>query len=90
MAPLPEGPREDRHNWTFVVNGKPLFVKGVNWCTTDALLRCPRERTERFLTLAKEQHVQLLRAWGGGIPESDDFYDLCDRLGLMVMQERCV
>mgnify|MGYP000845058232 FL=1 len=87
MAPLPEGPREDRHNWTFVFNGKPLFVKGVNWCTTDALLRCPRERTERFLTLAKEQHVQLLRAWGGGIPESDDFYDLCDRLGLMVMQE---
>jgi beta-mannosidase len=87
MAPLPDGPNEDIHNWTFVVNGKPVFVKGANWCTTDALLRCGRERYTRFLTLAKQQHIQLLRAWGGGIPETDLFYDLCDRLGLMVIQE---
>lgn len=87
MAPLPGGPREDMLNLTYVINGKPIFVKGSNWCTLDALLRFPNERYDRFLTLIKEQNVQLLRAWGGGMPESDYFYDKCDELGIMVRQE---
>ena len=46
-----------------------------------------RERYERFLDIAASQHVQMLRAWGSGMPETDDFYDLCDRKGIMVIQE---
>lgn len=46
-----------------------------------------RKRYDRFLGLAATQHVQFLRAWGSGMPETDDFYDLCDRKGIMVMQE---
>ena len=46
-----------------------------------------RERYDRFLTLAADQHCQMVRAWGSGMPEIDDFYDLCDRKGLMVLQE---
>ncbi|HJD24505.1 MAG TPA: hypothetical protein H9694_10255 [Firmicutes bacterium] len=87
MQPLPQGPRENLYNWTLTVNGRPLFVKGTNWCTTDALLRFPEERYDRFLTLAKAQNLQFLRAWGGGMPESDYFYRRCDELGLMVAQE---
>ena len=87
MGPLPGGPREDTLNFTYILNGKPIFVKGTNWCTTDALLRFPDDRLDRFLTLLKAQHVQLLRAWGGGMPESDRFYDRCDELGIMVRQE---
>ncbi len=87
MAPLPDGPKEDMLNLTYVINGKPIFVKGSNWCTLDALLRFPNERYDRFLSLIKEQHIQLLRAWGGGMPESDYFYDKCDELGIMVRQE---
>ena len=33
MSPLPDGPDPDTYNWTFVVNGKPIFIKGANWCT---------------------------------------------------------
>jgi beta-mannosidase len=85
--PLPEGPSPTRYNWTFVINGRPMFLKGANWCILDALLRCDRERYARFLTLARDQHIQVLRAWGGGLLETDTFYDLCDRLGIMVYQE---
>jgi beta-mannosidase len=46
-----------------------------------------RARYETFLKLAAEEHCQMVRAWGSGMPETDEFYDLCDRLGLMVMQE---
>ncbi|MFC3800667.1 glycoside hydrolase family 2 protein [Cohnella sp. GCM10012308] len=87
MGPLPGGERRDVYNWTFIVNGKPMFAKGTGWCTMDALMDFSRERYAHFLSLAAAQHVQLLRAWGGGMPETDDFYDLCDRKGLMVMQE---
>ena len=87
MAPFPGGAQQDRYNWTFVVNGKKLFVKGTGWCTMDALLDFSKVRYERFLTLAHDQHIQLIRAWGGGLPETDTFYDLCDELGIMVIQE---
>ena len=75
------------YNWTFVINGRPTFLKGAGWCTMDALMDFRRERYEHFLQLAKDQHCQMLRAWGSGMPETDDFYDLCDRLGITVMQE---
>lgn len=87
MAPFPEGKREDRYDWTFVINGRPMFVKGTGWCTMDALMDFPRERYDRLLRIAKSQHVQMLRAWGGGMPETDDFYDLCDQYGILVIQE---
>ena len=87
MAPLPGGSRPDRYNWTFVVNGQSMFIKGTNWCTLDALLDFSRERYERFIKLAAMQHAQMFRPWGSGMPETDDFYDLCDRYGILVMQE---
>jgi len=87
MAPLPGGPRYDQYNWTFVINGRPMFVKGNNWCTMDPLMDFSRQRYERFISLAKSQHIQMFRPWGSGMPETDEFYDLCDRYGIMVMQE---
>jgi len=84
---LPEGPLAAHYRWTFVVNGRPVFLKGANWCILDPLLRLDRKRYERFLTLACAQHTQLLRTWGGGLLETDTFYNLCDRLGVMVYQE---
>jgi beta-mannosidase len=79
--------REEVYDWIFTVNRRRQFVKGAGWCTMDAEMRFPREKYERFLTLARRQHVQMLRAWGGGMPETDDFYELCDLNGIMVMQE---
>ena len=87
MFPQADGPRPDDYNWTFVINGRPMFVKGSNWCTMDSSMNFSRARYDRFLSFAARQHVQLLRAWGSGMPETDDFYDLCDRKGIMVLQE---
>ncbi len=87
MAPFPEGPRPEWYDWTFVINGKPTFVKGTGWCTMDPFMDFRRERYDRFLSLARDQHCQMVRAWGSGMPETDDFYDLCDAYGLMVLQE---
>lgn len=87
MAPLPERPNPYKYNWTFVINGQKQFVKGTGWCTLDPLMDFSRARYETFLSLAQAQHNQLLRAWGSGMPETDTFYELCARHGLMVIQE---
>lgn len=87
MYPQPDGPSPDQYNWTFAVNGRPMFVKGSNWCTMDSSMNFSRARYDRFLSLAAQQHVQILRAWGSGMPETDEFYDLADRKGIMVLQE---
>lgn len=87
MMPLPDGPRPDKYNWTFKINGEERFIKGTGWCTMDPLMDFSRERYQRFISLAKLQHVQMMRAWGCGMPETDDFYDLCNRNGIMILQE---
>ncbi|MEN0129069.1 MAG: glycoside hydrolase family 2 TIM barrel-domain containing protein [Brevundimonas sp.] len=74
--------------FTFVVNGVPVFVKGANWIPDDHLLtRVTRDRLARRLDQALDANMNLLRVWGGGIYESDDFYDLCDERGLLVWQD---
>lgn len=87
-VPTP-GPRTaDRWgNWQFIVNGRPLFIKGMNWMPADILLDLPRERYRWLLGAAQAAGIQLLRVWGGGLLETEEFYEACNELGLMVWQD---
>lgn len=87
MAPAPGGPHSSHSNWTFVINDRPMFMRGSGWCTMDSSMDFSRERYDRFLRAAKQQNNLMVRAWGSGMPETDDFYELCDRYGLLVIQE---
>ncbi|NLE43974.1 MAG: hypothetical protein GX620_04585 [Chloroflexi bacterium] len=70
------------------VNGRRMYIKGWNWVPMDTLYGVERaEKRARLLSLAQRAHVNLLRVWGGGLIEKDDFYNLCDRLGILVWQE---
>jgi beta-mannosidase len=74
--------------FTLVVNDQPIFVKGVNWIPDDALpVRVDRARVERRFRQALDANLNLIRVWGGGLYESDDFYDLADELGLLTWQD---
>ncbi len=75
-------------SFTFVVNGLPIFAKGANYIPEDNLLgRRSRARTERLLQDAVAAHFNMVRVWGGGFYPDDDFYNLCDHLGLLVWQD---
>jgi beta-mannosidase len=74
-------------NWQCVVNGEPIFIKGVNWMPADTLLELPREKFRWRLQLAKDAGIQMIRIWGPGHQESEDFYDFCDEFGMMVWQD---
>ncbi len=73
--------------WVFHVNGQPLFVKGVNWMPIDALGKVEPEDYAWQLSMARDAGIQMIRVWGGGIIETDAFYEQCDRLGIMVWQD---
>ncbi len=84
--------RQNEDEWgrsfTFVVNGVPIFAKGSNWIPADSFpTRLTDEHMEWLIRSAAETHQNMLRVWGGGLYESESFYDLCDKYGILVWQE---
>ncbi len=72
----------------FRVNGRDIFCKGANWIPPDALpQRESRERLAHLLESARSAHMNMLRIWGGGRYETEDFYDLCDEKGIMIWHD---
>ncbi|HEY3323079.1 MAG TPA: hypothetical protein VGP72_21685 [Planctomycetota bacterium] len=70
------------------INGKKIFVKGGNFVPADMIVaRLDRARYATLVDRALEANFNMLRIWGGGLYESDDFYDLCDEKGILVWQE---
>ena len=83
-----EGAKEECLPYSVVINERQPYIKGVNMVPFDIMYGCIQQETvEHFLRLAKDAHVNLILVWGGGLIESEYFYDLCDRYGLMVWQE---
>lgn len=70
----------------FYVNGRKLFIRGTNWIP-EAMLRNSDERTYAELRYTRQSGINLIRMWGGGIAESDYFFQLCDEMGMLVWQE---
>lgn len=77
----------EHFKFRFRVNDIPIMVKGSNWVPADALHSRDRERTIPILELFRELGCNMLRVWGGGVYESPEFYDYCDRHGIMIWQD---
>ncbi|MDR1524981.1 MAG: hypothetical protein LBS79_06990, partial [Tannerella sp.] len=78
---------EEWENWHFVINGEPMFVRGANWMPADWLLDLTAERYKWLLEMADNAGIQMLRVWGSGAQESNEFYHYCNRMGIMVWQD---
>ena len=75
-------------SFEFVVNGIPIFAKGANVIPFDSFPpRVTPEVHRKILQSAKDAHMNMVRAWGGAYYETDDFYDICDELGILVWQD---
>lgn len=83
-----EGAPAKADPWVCVVNGRPVFLQGVNFpplCANYADLT--REDYAKRLSLYRELGLNLFRINACQFLERQWFYDLCDELGLMVWQE---
>ncbi|MBO7741299.1 MAG: hypothetical protein J6S21_01975 [Victivallales bacterium] len=78
---------KDSPDFQFVVNGKPVRVFGCNHVPADALHSNDPQRLVKIVEMAADLDCNMMRIWGGGIYESDEFYDLCDREGIMLWHD---
>ena len=70
------------------LNGVPVFIKGANYIPCDSFpSRVSHATRAHIVQSAAAAHMNMLRIWGGGIYEEDDFYDLCDAHGILVWQD---
>ena len=82
------GPFSHGLSFYFRINGRKLFLKGSNWIPART---CPANVTSELLMNllggTRDANMNVLRVWGGGVYESDEFYDLADQLGILLWQD---
>ncbi len=86
---LDTSPDDIGRKFVLKVNGKPIFCKGFNWIPDDCFLdrACEPSRVRQRIQQAVDAGGNMLRVWGGGIFETDDFYSFCDETGVLVWQD---
>lgn len=77
-----------RRTFYFSVNGKKIFIHGQNFIPMDYLkVYGSEEEYRNMFFLMKQENVNLIRLWGGGAVEAEEFFSECDRAGILVWQE---
>ncbi len=91
---LDVGVREVQTEWNsttrsrqILVNGQKVFIKGANWIVSDAMLRLSPDRYNAEIRFHRDMNLNLMRVWGGALLERPEFYQACDKYGLLVMQD---
>jgi beta-mannosidase len=83
-----QGAPQDAYPYLCVVNGKPVFLFGVNWTPIRPNFADLRKQDyDKRVGVYQDIGVNVLRVWGGAFLEKQWFYDLCDEKGLLVWQE---
>lgn len=78
---------EGSGEFCFKVNGEKVFVLGANWVPADAYHSRDAARIPAMLELVDDIGCNAIRCWGGNVYEGDEFYDICDRKGIMIWQD---
>jgi mannosylglycoprotein endo-beta-mannosidase len=92
--PLDFGVRAITTSWNAVtrsrqveVNGQKIFIKGGNWIVSDELLWLSQQRYDAEIRFHRDMNLNLIRVWGGALTERPEFYQACDRYGMLVFQD---
>lgn len=94
IEPVSFGVREITRTWNsqtqsmqIMVNGQKIFIKGGNWIISDAMLRFSPERYDAEIRFHRDMNLNLIRIWGGALTERPEFYEACDKYGMLVIQD---
>jgi beta-mannosidase len=75
-------------SFELVVNGIPVFAKGADVIPFDSFPnRVTTADYRRVLESARDANMNTIRHWGGGYYETDEFFSICDELGIMIWQD---
>ena len=79
--------KEHPGEFLFRINGEDIFVKGTNWVALDALHSRDKDHIKPSVDMLVDLNCNMIRMWGGNVYEQDEFYDLCDKHGIMVWHD---
>ncbi len=83
-----EGAGEDALPYAVKLNGKRIYLRGVNLVPLCHMYGAVPDRAyEELVEKAVFMGVNLIRVWGGGLCEKEILYRLCDRHGILLWQE---
>lgn len=71
----------------FTINGQKVFIRGANWIASDGMLHLSRSRYDAEVKMHAEMNMNMIRVWGGSIMERPEFYEACDKYGILVWQD---
>lgn len=80
---------EEGRAFYFKINNIPIFMKGSNIIPISILPEKGQNETaiRSLLQSSADVHMNMLRVWGGGVYESDKFYEIADELGILIWQD---
>ncbi|MDR2370620.1 MAG: beta-mannosidase, partial [Treponema sp.] len=79
---------DNDHRFCLRVNGVDIYCKGGDWIPADSIYaRVSPEKYEALVREARDCNFNMLRIWGGGIYERDEFYDFCDQYGILLWHD---
>jgi beta-mannosidase len=79
--------KEKPGEFVFLINGEKIFIRGTNWVPLDALHSRDKNHLKKVFSMITDLNCNMIRCWGGNVYEDHDFFDLCDRNGVMVWQD---
>lgn len=83
-VPIPQGDSP----YTIMLNGRKIFAKGSNFVSADIFYsKVTAENYEQLISLALGANMNIFRMWGGSPVQKEEFFELCDKLGMMIWQE---
>jgi beta-mannosidase len=79
---------DGKHTFYFKVNNRKIIIHGENHIPLD-YIKCYATEAEykRIFKLLKNQNVNMVRIWGGGVVEEDSYYNRCDEMGILVWHD---
>ena len=79
--------KENPGEFVFKINGEKIFVRGTNWVPMDALHSRDHLHLDKMFGMITDLNCNMIRCWGGNVYEDNNFFDLCDKNGIMVWQD---
>lgn len=81
---------EKERRYTFFVNGKPIYCRGADFIMSNHIYaEITDSLQDKILSAARDAHFCMVRFWDGNIYQTDSVYELCDKYGIMVIQNFC-
>lgn len=88
IRPVLADAKTGEKRFAFEINGRRIFLRGACWAPLEGMTHCwSPKRAARLLDLVEHGRMNVMRIWAEGHIPPKEFYDECDRRGILIWQD---